>query len=84
MIARDNLVDRVSRVGVTMNRDVTKAIEKSAKITACRGVGTSIWIDTVAGESSNLRAHLASKGVLVRANGHSGVMVKPSLTLEDH
>lgn len=84
MIARDNLVDRVARVGATMNRDVTKAIEKSTRITACRGVGTSIWIDTVAGESTNLRAYLASKGVLVRANGHSGVMVKPSLTLEDH
>lgn len=80
----DNLIDRVSRVGASMQRDASKIVDKSSRITACRGVGTSLWIDTAAGEAGNLRAHLAAKGVLVRSNGAHGVMVKPSLTLEEH
>jgi len=84
VMARDNLVDRVARVGATMQKEVAKAADKSSRITGTRGVGTSIWIDTIAGESGNLRAHLAAKGVLVRANGNAGVMTKPSLTLEEH
>lgn len=67
-----------------MQKEVAKAAEKSSRITGARGTGTSIWIDTTAGEGANLRAHLAAKGVLVRANGASGVMIKPALTLEDH
>ena len=84
VMTKDNLVDRVARVGASMQRDVAKATDKSSRITGSRGVGTSIWIDTVAGESGNLRAHLAAKGVLVRANGNAGIMTKPSLTLEEH
>lgn len=83
-VESENLLDRVGRVGASMQRDVAKAVEKSSRITGSRGSGTCIWIDTVAGEAGNLRAHLAAKGVLVRANGHAGIKVTPALTLEDH
>ena len=83
-MTEEKLIERVQRVGASMQRDVARATEKSSRILGSRGTGTSIWIDTVAGEAGNLRAHLAAKGVLVRANGHAGVMVKPALTLEDH
>lgn len=84
VVYRDNLFDRVARVGAAMQKECAKATDKSSRITGCRGVGTSLWIDTVAGEAGNLRSHLAAKGVLVKANGNAGIMTKPSLTLEEH
>ena len=41
-----SLIEQVDRVGKAMTSNLTRASEKSARITGVRNVGTSVWIDT--------------------------------------
>ena len=77
-----NLVEEVERVGKSIATNVSRAAEKSSKITGVRTVGTSTWIDTTNYETTKeLYAHMRENGVLVKLNGARGVMTKPALTL---
>lgn len=78
------MVEQVESVGQSMRTQVTRAAEKSSRITGVRGVGTQMWIDTKSGEDTQaLYAFLRENGVLVKLNGARGVMTKPALTLRD-
>lgn len=82
VVEKENLVDRVAKVGEAMAVNAQRV--SSDKISGIRASGTSLWIDTDTHQNAqSLRAHLASQGVLVKANGTRGVMVKPALTLEE-
>merc|ERR1711918_188454 len=74
------LVDRVTRTGAAMAKSAERI--NNNKISGIRTSGSSLWIDT--NDVQSLRHHLAKNGVLVKSNGTRGVMVKPSLTLEEH
>jgi 4-aminobutyrate aminotransferase-like enzyme len=83
VVHKEFLADRVAKVSHAMARRVEGV--SNDKISAIRASGTSLWIDTASQQSAqSLRAHLASQGVLVKANGTRGVMAKPALTLEEH
>ena len=79
-----NLIEEVDRVGKALGANVSRASEKSSKITGVRTVGTSTWIDTGSQEATSaLYGHLRNNGVLVKPNGARGVMTKPALTLTE-
>ena len=46
------LIDQVDRVGKALGTNVSRASEKSSKITGVRTVGTSTWIDTGSQEAT--------------------------------
>lgn len=84
-VEKGGLVDRVNRVGAALLSDLERVADKSEVITGVRGTGTQLWIDTDSRKNAGmLRRHLASHGVLVKANGVRGVMTKPALILEEH
>ena len=63
---------------------MSRASEKSSKITGVRTVGSSTWIDT--GDyatTMQLYSHMRENGVLVKLNGARGVMTKPALTMNE-
>jgi len=79
-----NLIDEVDRAGKSMGNSMTRACEKSTRITGTRTVGTSSWIDTGNHETTmELYSHLRQNGVLVKLNGARGVMTKPALTMRE-
>ena len=76
-----NLIEEVERNGKSIGTNVTRACEKSSRITGTRTVGTSSWIDTGDYKTTmDLYGHLRENGVLVKLNGSRGVMTKPALT----
>ena len=84
-IAGRNLIEDVERVGKAVASNVTRACEKSSRITGARTVGSCSWIDT--GDHATtmqLYTHMRENGVLVKLNGARGVMTKPALTLTEN
>ena len=83
VIQSQGLIEQVNKVGKTLQANVQKAVEKSQKILAVRGVGTQVWIHTwTHSEALSLQNHLRQHGVLVKTFQH-GVVAKPALNLED-
>lgn len=79
------LIEQVERVGKSMLSQVSRAAEKSARISSVKAVGTMLWINTAsASDAQELRDHLRREGVLVKLNGVKGVVCKPALTLQEH
>ena len=79
------LVEQVNRVGKSLQASVSRAAEKSKRITSVNSVGTMMWINTAnAKDAAELRDHLRRSGVLVKLNGSRGVITKPALTLQEH
>ena len=64
---------------------MSRAAEKSKRITSVNSVGTMMWINTAnAKDAAELRDHLRRSGVLVKLNGSRGIITKPALTLQEH
>lgn len=79
-----NLIEEVDRAGKSIGNNVSRASEKSSRITGTRTVGTSSWIDTGDHKTTmELYSHLRENGVLVKLNGARGVMTKPALTMSE-
>lgn len=79
-----NLIDDVAHAGKSIAANVSRACDKSSRITGVRTVGTSSWIDTGSYETTQqLYSHMRQNGVLVKLNGSRGVMTKPALTFSD-
>ena len=54
-----NLIDEVERAGKSIGNNLTRACEKSSRITGVRSVGTSSWIDTNShADTMELYSHL--------------------------
>lgn len=82
-IEKSGLVEQVKTVGTEMLAKAQRATEKSTKITAVRGVGTLLWIDTKDGATATeLQHHLKSHGIIVKQNHGKGVFTKPALNLD--
>jgi acetylornithine/succinyldiaminopimelate/putrescine aminotransferase len=65
--------------------NVEKIIAKSSKITAIRGVGSSLYIDAKDAETArDLHSYLFNHGVIVKLNGERGIAIKPALVLEEN
>lgn len=63
---------------------VEHAVSGKAGITAVRGVGTSVFIDTKDLETAYaLNNHLITQGVLTKINGERGIAIKPSLLFDE-
>ncbi len=78
------MIDEVHRVGKAVASGVSRASEKSSRITGARTVGTSSWIDTADyATTMELYTHMRENGVLVKLNGARGVMTKPALTMSE-
>jgi acetylornithine/succinyldiaminopimelate/putrescine aminotransferase len=77
------LVHRVEVTGESMKKTVEQVVSKKAGLTAVRGLGTSLYIDTADSETAKkLQKHLLKEGVLVKLNEGRGTALKPSLLLE--
>ena len=83
VISRDKLIERVDIVGASMRKQVETVASKKSNLTAVRGQGTALFIDTADGETAwKLQQHLVKEGVLTKLNGSKGISTKPSLLLE--
>ena len=83
IISRDNLISKVNVLGESMKKQVETTVAKKSSITGVRGLGTSLFINTVDAESARRLQHgLLKEGVLVKLNDGKGVALKPSLLLE--
>ena len=83
VIEREGLVHRVQVTGESMRRSVEQVVSKKGGLTAVRGFGTSLFIDTADAETAKkLQKHLLNEGVLVKLNDGRGIATKPSLLLD--
>ena len=83
VIDNNGLVHRVEVLGDSMKRQIEQVVSKKSGLSAVRGIGTSLFIDTSDAETAHrLQKHLLKEGVLVKLNDGRGIALKPSLLLE--
>ena len=74
----DRLVDKVAEVSSQVSNAASQLSVPG--VSSVRTSGTSVWVNTEsAATTCSLIGHLRSSGILVRQNGPSGIMTKPSL-----
>lgn len=80
---QNKLIDKVDMVGASLRKQVEYSCSKKSGITGVRGLGTSIYIDTIDGQTAQkLQQHLLKEGVLTKLNGQNGIAAKPSLLFD--
>jgi len=79
-ISDEGLIKRSKEAAAKVESGSSSLSSKVRGVTASRVSGASLWIDTDSNATQQqLLVHLRSHGILVKANGTSGLVARPSL-----